>query len=145
MGVPFGRDFWPSGDSWGHMWSTLSIKWTHVMSLRFNDGFDVAGLSIRLTPMTSPVLTGLDQRITPKRMLFTEGGSGQNGVQASNGGGGGVAPSSPSAGKSSKPATPTRLADSPRALANSLEGGLDDVDLLKIGNSPVPQHTVGYI
>ena len=30
------------------------------------------------------------------------------------------------------------MADSPRALANSLEGGLDDVDLLKIGNSPNP-------
>jgi hypothetical protein len=30
----------------------------------------------------------------------------------------------------------TPLRDSPRGLHNSLEGGLDDIDLLKIGSPP---------
>jgi len=92
------------------------------------------GFSIRLTPSTSPVI-GVDsthQRITPKRMLFSE--QAINGGQQQNGGSVGSPKTKPSNGGG----TPVSLADSPRALANSLEGGLDDVDLLKIGNSPNP-------
>jgi len=85
------------------------------------------GMSIRLTPVTSPVMPVDSQRITPKRMLFSESGSNSSTQNAAS-------PKSKAAATSGGGNTP--LADSPRALANSLEGGLDDVDLLKIGNSP---------
>ena len=71
------------------------------------------GLSIRLTPSHSPVVPTDLRNNTPKRMLFGETAS------------------------PAKSTAPTPLADSPRGLHNSLEGGLDDVDLLKIGQSPV--------
>ena len=87
----------------------------------------LSGMSIRLTPVTSPVMPVDSQRITPKRMLFSESGSNSSTQNAAS-------PKSKAAATSGGGNTP--LADSPRALANSLEGGLDDVDLLKIGNSP---------
>ena len=66
------------------------------------------GQSIRLTPANSPLL---ERTPAPKRNLVTDLNRGAD-----------------------APGTPLR--DSPRGLHNSLEGGLDDIDLLKIGSPP---------
>jgi len=68
------------------------------------------GQSIRLTPANSPLL---ERTPAPKRNLVTDL---NRGVDAAGVG--------------------TPLRDSPRGLHNSLEGGLDDIDLLKIGSPP---------
>ena len=69
------------------------------------------GTPFKLTPGTSPLTT--DDHATPKRNLLKDLDQG-----ASN--------SSPK----------KSLADSPRGLHNSLEGGLDNAELLKIGTPP---------
>ena len=73
------------------------------------------GQLIRLTPANSPML---ERTPAPKRNLVTDLNRGNE----ANGSGGAV--------------VGTPLRDSPRGLHNSLEGGLDDIDLLKIGSPP---------
>lgn len=75
------------------------------------------GSSIKLTPGTSPLAT--DELVTPKRNLLKD----LDQVNLTN---------SNSSPKKS-------LADSPRGLHNSLEGGLDDAELLKIGHGNTPK------
>ena len=75
------------------------------------------GASIKLTPGTSPLAT--DELVTPKRNLLKD----LDQVNLTN---------SNSSPKKS-------LADSPRGLHNSLEGGLDDAELLKIGHGNTPK------
>ena len=93
------------------------------------------GQSVRLTPGNNSPHTGTMDQHTPKRNLFNEhqgikGGINdqQNLVTIDLGS------PIPSA---NKPSHQTGLADSPRGLHNSLEGGLDDIDLLKIGHNSV--------
>ena len=74
------------------------------------------GQLIRLTPANSPML---ERTPAPKRNLVTDLNRGV-GVDGSNG----------------PTVIGTPLRDSPRGLHNSLEGGLDDIDLLKIGSPP---------
>ena len=74
------------------------------------------GQSVRLTPGTSSPMLSLDLLnkevlTTPKRNLLKE-------IDSSN----------------TSPLKSNSLADSPRGLHNSLEGGLDDSELLKMGN-----------
>lgn len=74
------------------------------------------GQSVRLTPGTSSPMLSLDLLnkevlTTPKRNLLKE-------MDSSN----------------TSPMKSNSLADSPRGLHNSLEGGLDDSELLKMGN-----------
>ena len=72
------------------------------------------GQSMKLTPGTSPLLTKelLNKEVlTPKRNLLKD-------MDSSN----------------TSPMKSNSLADSPRGLHNSLEGGLDDAELLKMGN-----------
>ena len=75
------------------------------------------GIPMKLTPGTSPLTT--DDLVTPKRNLLKDLDQG---------------------GSSNSNASPKKsLADSPRGLHNSLEGGLDDAELLKIGNGLTPK------
>jgi len=71
------------------------------------------GLSMKLTPGPSPL--AIDELVTPKRNLLKDLDQGN-----------------PSTNSNSSPKK--SLADSPRGLHNSLEGGLDDAELLKIGS-----------
>lgn len=73
------------------------------------------GHNYKLTPNGSPLAT--HDLVTPKRNLLKD-----------------LEPNSANASPSSS-AKPNSLANSPRALHNSLEGGLDDVELLKMGNT----------
>ena len=75
-------------------------------------------MPLKLTPGTSPLTT--DDLVTPKRNLLKD-------LDQAN-----TAASNMSSPKKS-------LADSPRGLHNSLEGGLDDAELLKIGNTCTPK------
>jgi hypothetical protein len=76
------------------------------------------GLQIRLTPANSPLMEANPNRTpAPKRNLVSDMNRG-----GSNDSGGNF--------------VGTPLRDSPRGLHNSLEGGLDDIDLLKIGSPP---------
>ena len=79
------------------------------------------GQSFKLTPGNSPLaaMAGPGDLVTPKRNLLKDIENNQGSSSSSNNAG------------SPKPT----LADSPRGLHNSLEGGLDDVELLKMGNN----------
>jgi len=79
------------------------------------------GLPVKLAPGSSPLVSG--ELVTPKRNLLKE-----LDTQSSNPG-----------SKSNSPMKSNTLADSPRGLHNSLEGGLDDAELLNIGNGNVPK------
>ena len=72
------------------------------------------GQLIRLTPANSPMI---ERTPVPKRNLVTDLNRGNEGNNAAA-------------------VVGTPLRDSPRGLHNSLEGGLDDIDLLKIGSPP---------
>ena len=90
------------------------------------------GLSVKLTPGSDSPNTGTLDKHTPKRNLFNEqqiskGISDERNLDT-------IDLSSPVQSKAIKQNT---LADSPRGLHNSLEGGLDDIDLLKIGHNTI--------
>jgi len=90
------------------------------------------GLSVKLTPGSDSPNTGTLDKHTPKRNLFNE-------QQVSNGinGDDHLATVDLSSPLPSKAIKQNALADSPRGLHNSLEGGLDDIDLLKIGHNSI--------
>merc|ERR1719510_455087 len=79
------------------------------------------GQSFKLTPGNSPLAMAAGDLVTPKRNLLKDIENNQGNSSSNN--------ASPVNNKSKT------LADSPRGLHNSLEGGLDDVELLKMGNN----------
>ena len=95
------------------------------------------GLSVKLTPGSDSPSTGTLDKHTPKRNLFNE-------QQISNGvtDEGDLATIDLSSPIQSKAIKQNALADSPRGLHNSLEGGLDDIDLLKIGHNSILSPTI---
>ena len=96
------------------------------------------GHSVRLTPGNNSPNTGAMDQHTPKRHLFNEP---QTKKLESNDHSNMANIDLKSPIPSSKTTHPSGLADSPRGLHNSLEGGLDDIDLLKIGHNSVMSPT----
>ena len=96
------------------------------------------GLIVRLTPGNNSPNTGTMDQHTPKRNLFNEQQNIKSGLidqpNLVN-----IELSSPT--PISKTSQQNGLADSPRGLHNSLEGGLDDIDLLKIGHNSIMSPT----
>ena len=96
------------------------------------------GLSVKLTPGSNSPNTGTLDQHTPKRSLFNEhtmfkGINDQTNIVD-------IDLSSPTTPISKAPQQ-NSLSDSPRGLHNSLEGGLDDIDLLKFGHNSVMSPT----
>ena len=100
------------------------------------------GLSVKLTPGNSSPNTGTMDQQTPKRNLFNE----QTMIKALNDQTNlvNVDLSSP-ASPISKTSQQNGLADSPRGLHNSLEGGLDDIELLKFGHNSIMSPTTNNV
>ena len=93
------------------------------------------GQSVRLTPGYDSPNTGTVEQHTPKRNLFNEQQFIKAGIcDESNMDRIDLSSPNPPVAKTSQH---NSLADSPRGLHNSLEGGLDDVDLLKIGHNSI--------
>merc|ERR1719412_3056266 len=95
------------------------------------------GLSVKLTPGSDSPNTGTLDKHTPKRNLFNEQQV-SNGINDDDH----LATIDLSSPIQSKAIKQNALADSPRGLHNSLEGGLDDIDLLKIGHNSILSPTI---